>query len=387
MPAFFLPLSAGGIIKGVQIFDDLADTIANPPSGAPLKQAIGNTGQKLCDFIGAAPIIAQNALGPAFPASRLLCKPYWDGEGYDGPEVGDPPYEGGQCADTYQVYATVDGTDINVGGQSPRNLAGPLGGVTRVETVIGSPFPDTTRYQFIFSGPNDGPETTVRASFNPDVSFRNAGIVGGAPDNCGDPPPVEPFKPGQNPPPLPTGFEPGVDFGTDPITGQPFFFVPPIEDPLDPDGPGIDFDPEEPGTYPGPPEANPSGGEEGIGPGAGVGGGAGGTGDDVDFGEPPEGRVWVGAIAHFVAPSSYGNISGTGPGNTVYPRVVGNLSLIFDNVRGQAAQVRSEWFDLMRPSDALPVTGARANKLPGVECTVYPISAPICPEDGTCGLE
>lgn len=104
----------------------------------------------------------------------------------------EPPFTGGQCNAVYSVFATTSGVDLSIGGQSPRNLQGPLGGVTLVTTLIGSPFPDSTRYQFVFSGPNDGPEFTARADFTPAPGFRIAGRVDALPDDCGDPPPIIP---------------------------------------------------------------------------------------------------------------------------------------------------------------------------------------------------
>ncbi len=387
MPVFPFPITADGVVKGIDQFDDLADTIANPPAGRPLRQAIGQTGQKICDFIGAVPNGASASLGPAFKAASLACKPYWDSKDYDAPVPAPPPFEGGQCGFKYIVgtkgiVCPTANNDFSSFASGP----GPISSITLAITPRPNfPANRLSTWTVAFADTN---RTFQTAHNEADVMcYRVFPLNAANDDNCGDPEPEEPFAPGENPPPVPPGITPGEDFGTDPITGQPFFFVPPIENPTDPDGPGVDFDPDEPGAYPGPPEANPAGGDEGIGPGEEVGGGAGGTGDDSDFGEPPEGRVWVGAIAHFVAPSSYGNISGTGPGNTVYPRVVGNLSLIYGDVRGQASQVRSEWFDMVRPTDALPVTGARANKLPGVACTVYPLSAPICPDGVPCEVE
>ncbi len=307
------------------------------------------------------------------------CEPYWEDGGFDGPEF-EPPFVGGQCPEIYQVWATVNGTDVQVGGQSPRDIEGPLGGVQRIETLLGTPFPDSTRYQFIFSGPNDGPEVTARASFDPDVSFRIDGIVGGGEDDCGDPPPE--FRPGPNPPPDP-GPLPGPEPTDDPIGGPfPDFPIPPWPGPLF-DYPIVDPLPEGDGA--GEPETAPGG--DGV---PGDGGAIGGTvgtangnndGQDFLFGEPPEGRVWVGCLLRVTTNPLVGNIPGTGPISTVWPTVRGNVALKYPGFYGTSHRVNSRFQEVYRPVTSLIVEGCFVKMQPGSSARIFPVSAPTCPDN------
>lgn len=170
------------------------------------------------------------------------CRPYLDSispRDGGGPSL---PYRGGQCPTTYLVFATLDGVDLNVGGQTPRPILGPLGNPLFTTTTIGSPFPDSTRYRWVFpNDPGSVLQFTARASFVQNPDFRVAGRIDGQEDSCGNVPPViVPPQPLPDPQPPPFRFNPtpnidididvdifpdgtiSFDFGTGPITVDPF---------------------------------------------------------------------------------------------------------------------------------------------------------------------
>lgn len=163
----------------------LADPDAPPLSQQPAKAL----GRFICRRWARFPGDSNN---PA--ADRLYaraCGPYLDsiGEGVDPGEIG-PPFEGGQCPVAYTVFATSQGTDLSIGGATPLSILGPLGTPAQTSVLVGSPFPDSTRYEFRFpSDPTKVLNFTARAEFNPDPGFRVAGRVDGQPDDCGNPPP------------------------------------------------------------------------------------------------------------------------------------------------------------------------------------------------------
>lgn len=262
---------------GVNAFDDLADTIANPPAGRPLKQAIGNAGRRYCDFVGARPTEAFGISAPISATTALLCKPYWDSEGYDAP-VSTLPFEGGQCEDGYTFVIKSQG-NVGIGADvfANRFTRGPITGF-RVENVGGRTIGYVTSNSINVTScgaipPAQGMmerqwfdvlERPREVPFTAEV----LSVCPGGSNNCGDPDGV--LGPGTNPPPTPT-FPPGQEPGFDP-DGQPFFFVPPVDSPIggdpidvpeqtdpDPSSP-IDDTPTDPGE-PGDPEETVPGGE------------------------------------------------------------------------------------------------------------------------------
>lgn len=255
---------------GINAFDDLADTIANPPAGRPLKQAIGNSGRLYCDFVGSQPgqaILPWSGQGLVAP---LLCKPYWDSQGYDAP-VSDVPFTGGQCA---QVIYSLSGKRINSDGTVNSNWSwacdnsarGPIAlyrDVFPTQINMGFTYYWSDGLQYKAQQWTAGPDSTAK------ITIDTVTRCDGLPDNCGNPPGGS-LIPGPNPPPTPT-FPPGEGPGTEP-DGQPFFFVPPIDNPIggdpidvppqpdpDPDPPGDDT-PTNPGGA-GDPEDTGAGGE------------------------------------------------------------------------------------------------------------------------------
>lgn len=103
----------------------------------------------------------------------------------------------------------------------------------------------------------------------------------------------------------------------------------------------------------------------------------GGNGEDISFGDPPEGEAWVGAIARYVASSGVGAVPSPVAPNRAYTQVVGNVSLRYGVARGKAQQVRSEWNEVIRPVGAPYATGVYVAAIPQSFVTIFPVSVTI----------
>jgi hypothetical protein len=262
---------------GINAFDDLADTIANPPADKPLRQAIGQSGRLYCDFVGSSPgeaILPWTGQGLVAP---LLCKPYWDSQGYDAP-VSTPPFTGGQCADGYEFVIKSQGNASPLADVFANSFTrGPITG-WRVENVGGRTKGYVTSNSIKAASCGAIPAAqgsaerlwfdVLERSREVPFTAQVLSVCPGGSNNCGDPDGV--LEPGTNPPPTPT-FPPGEEPGFEP-DGQPFFFVPPIDSPIggdpipvppqpEPDpGPPGDDTPTNPGEA-GDPEETSDGGE------------------------------------------------------------------------------------------------------------------------------
>lgn len=296
-----LPTDPNGLIDNIEAFDDLGAIIANPPTDRATTGAIGQSGQKFCDFLGATPQEALNLLGPGYWGGVLLCKPYWDSQSYD-PPVEAPPFFGGQCAGSeYRPLGTYTNTNAAAGPTGIRNwrlnttVVGPISGFVPAGTPTGTswgflsasnggaPFGnavDTGNGKPIFGPNNTSGPSVMRSAGAPTIT--DVGLQFG-PDNCGSPPAA--LEPGDSPPPTPV-FGPGEGPGVGP-NGKPFFTVPDIPSPITGGEPvGIGDQPEGSPGGPGTPPPGPPGGTEGN-P---VDTGAGGEGD----GESEEDEELVG---------------------------------------------------------------------------------------------
>jgi hypothetical protein len=372
-------LSPGGIGSA---FDDLANTIANPPSDRPLQGAVGRAGQKYCDYLGAVPGAASGLLGPGFVTGSILCDPYWKKKGYTPPTEG-PPFAGGQCPKSYRPEGTYINVNAAAGPTGLRNwrlnvsVTGPLRGWASAGSPVGTqwgflsasnggaPFGsavDTGNNKPVF-GPNIPGGTANMASQSP-PTITSTGVQSGA-DDCGDgdPTPI----PGPVPPPTPT-FPPGEEPGVEP-DGQPFFFVPPVDNPVY-GGDDLDPIPETPGGggTGGPTEPPTAGDEQEGAPG------------DENFPEPEEGTRWVGCCIRLTTiPVGTGTVPGTSP-ETILTQVVGNARLLFDSASGDGydtpVQIRSAGLCLWEPVKGLSPTGVRVNLKPGFAYAFTPYSVP-----------
>jgi hypothetical protein len=399
------------IIKGlIKVQEQVGDFIANgPDTGLP--GHVRNQYRNRCDQFANLPGWAQLLGNGSAGTMNRICTPYWDAGGFDGPEVAPPPFNGGQCAGAaYTVTATVTATSPYTGGVLTTNISrSAIGPITEIRADALS-----TRSNCTLPGGGDGnfnvrdtvfrllvtgngvlnitQSAIIAGNWGPagctgdvvlpsDVTVITNLVVtrnGGLPDDCGNLP--DTVRPGPNPPPDP-GPTPGPEPTTDPDNpfGPPLLPIPPYIDPV--------FGPTDIG------DPDPDGGGGGAGGGDGLPGdpdaiaepagstGAGPDGADVDFGEPPEGRIWVAAIIEADVDSRLGNIPGTGPAQTVYPSVIGNASLIYDGARGSNNRITSDSTVITRETTALVLTGCRLQAQPGVTLTVSPISALTCPEN------
>ncbi len=343
-----------------------------------------------CDQFANVPEWAKRLASTSAGTFNRICKPYWDDNGNDGPVL-EPPFAGGQCeCEMYQIDYRHQGTPSAGGAPFDRS------GSFKARGPIGVPFKNEAQNSFRVtarsvrvglgaSNPSCGDvreigvDTIAFASEDSTLTEFTVTSLASSPGDCGDPEPE--LRPGPNPPSAP-GPTPGPEPTDDP-RGRPFPIIPipPFEDPVF--GPQtFDDDDDEPTDAPG----NPSGGDGLPGDPDAVGDEAGNTaggddGGDVDFGPPPEGRVWVGALLQATVDPRLGNIPGTGPNNTVYPATIGNAHLIYEGARGLSIPLRSRQGVLARPVTALVVTGCFIQAQPGVTLTVRGISAIICPEN------
>jgi hypothetical protein len=399
------------IITGlIKVQEQVSDFIANgPETGLP--GHVRDQYRKRCDQFANLPTWVKVLGTGSAGTMRRMCSPYWEQGGFDGPEVAPPPFTGGQCPGVaYTVSATVSATSPYTGDILTANLTrttvGPVSEITggalstasfctvntnndgrqnirdnRLRLIVtGNGVPSVTESPILSGiwGPSD---CTVGPDFPIDViELSNIVIsrIDGLPDECGNAP--DTIRPGPNPPP-----DPGPTDGPEPTTdpdnpfGPPLLPIPPYIDPV--------FGPTDIG------DPDPDGGAGGTAGGDGLPGdpdaiadpagstGAGPDGVDVDFGDPPEGRIWVAAIIEADVDSRLGNIPGTGPAQTVYPSVIGNASLIYDGARGTNNRVNSDSTVIARETTALVLIGCRLQAQPGVTLTVSPISALTCPEN------
>ena len=345
-----------------------------------------------CNEFANLPGWARALSKPVAGSLSRACQGYWDDQGTDGP-VSEPPFTGGQCdCEMYRVDYLIEGTSEQFGNPYTRQ------GTFKVRGPIGAPVRGSGNNLYVVTAKSirsglagaDPACGDVQEVVLATISFAVASAnlttftvtsLDSNPGDCGDPP--EEVNPGPNPPPNPGPF-PGPEPTDDPRNpfGPPLVPIPPFNDPVFGPIPIVgDPEPDEPGGG-----GNPSGGDglpgnpDAIGDSAG-GAGGGADGEDVDFGQPPEGAIWVAALVQAEVDSRLGNIPGTGPEQTVYPTVIGNASLIYAGGRGTNERLESASTLLTRATTALVLTGCRVQAQPGVTLTVRPISALTCPEN------
>lgn len=347
---------------------------------------------------------------------RSVCTPYLNdiGESPDG-VINEPPFTGGQCPVKYALNFSVQVPDFSGGGGGQTFTGSPSCSNPPSVSVygpIGSPFMriSESSWQAVIphAGPNGGGAEYIASGggipSGETASGGSIAITGLTPcegsDDCGDPPP-EYEGPG--------GRCPGCVAPVDPVI---------ITD--DPDYDDIEVDVTFPdddticvtidgdttcfeipslvddGETAGEAQPGNTGGEprsgDGLSPGQTQSGSDGGAmpesgGEDVDFGEPPEGQEWVGALVN-VEPNvnRFGAIAGTGPENVVFPRTVGNVSLTYSDVRGSAEPIRSEFSLHFRGHPSQTLAGAKINLLPGSQYSITPLAVTTCP-DPICEVE
>lgn len=384
------------IDKVIQDFLDreaaVADFIQNGPSEG-IQGWARDKYRHRCNELANVPAWARALGGLAFGSASRICQPYWQDQGVDGPVLA-PPFTGGQCEERYRFEVTgtlptgVTSGGVCVGTQNftvTSSVWGPILGFSNGPgNCTGGPGGGTFTLRCTCFGAGGAQRSPTAVTINVaqpayTATVQNIRLVSGDPDDCGDPPSIP--QPGPNPPTDP-GPLPGPEPTDDPEGGPfPVIPIPPYEDPVGGPTP-IEPPPDTTGSGGG----NPAGGDGLPGEDDSVGGGAGGAtggedGEDVEFGAPPIGKVWVGALIECTVDSRLGNIPGTGPQNTVYPTAIANASLRYSIGYGKSQIIRSKWTDLVRPVTSLIVEGCFVQAQPGVSASVRPISASICPEN------
>lgn len=338
------------------------------------RQACRQYADDPAQFPGRAAVLVENA-----------CRPYLDDIGYGSPPRIELPFRGGQCCDaTYAVsFSGLNTAQEPVSGTT--NISGKILGSYERSNQPSQPTKTAGVRRELCSGQVD--EIGLITVFeSQDTGFEITGVVriDGLPDDCGNVPPeledpippptpsptVEPFQP-----------EPGIDIdigveinpdgtinvniGTGPIQIDPFGGG---------DGGGGDGG----GATP---TQNPKGGPENLGDPIEGGPGTGNDDGDVDFGAPPDGRVWVGVLLEVTGDGGAAKLPNSVAGAEVYPTVSGNLTLKYAGGQGPSLRVTSKWSEAFRPSNALEVVGVRVGMLPSFSYRVYPVSEVICPDD------
>lgn len=365
----------GAANTALGIAEDIGGFLAGPQPSDAGGRALQAAGRSACRSWANLPAWVTLSPNGGYLGMTRACTPYLDGEGFT-PPVLPPGVRGGQCPTAYQVDGFVRATDADgvVVVETPINNTGIGPFAIREESTPsfrGLTLEDSTPANIANIGSSD---LTLTLAIEP-VFTR----LDGGPDDCGD---GTGTMPGTNPPPNPV-YPPGQEPVIDPDGGV-RIPIPPIPNPFDPSNPIVPppiYIPPPADEFPdSPPPTNPDGepgSPDNVRPPAG--GGTGGEdGENVDFDEPPQGSVWVGAAITLTVDSRYGNIAGTGTGNTVYPRVLGNTSLICDNVRTTSERMLSRFHTIVRPTTALEVTGVFVSAIPGVTYSVRPIAQTQC---------
>lgn len=192
------PIEADSLLDA---YDQLIDN-AEDLTGAALRVAPAAARQVFC----AANNIAGLGIPPTLPGQGGRPDPIKDINGliaracdnpfpYPGPPP--PPYEGGQCDTRYDVNWSFSGTfsgDSRTSSGTASSLLGPLGDVSTV-------FPDAGGVRGVI-GTAGGPATLgafggAPNAWSKDSAFSVTSVVrrDGLPDDCGNPPVVEPPRP------------------------------------------------------------------------------------------------------------------------------------------------------------------------------------------------
>lgn len=288
------------IIEGLRNFEEGAgEFIRNGPSTG-LPGYVRDGYRKRCDqFANLPPWARLLGNGPSGALDRI-CTPYWEDNGWDGPEVGPPPFTGGQCPGVpYGArYTWLSGPGANPSNYTPslgqflpggRTLYGPLSGGSLVEGGGGLCTPSRSGYLVNGFDINGNPLSGLLNRGGASCLFPSSldtieglGFERLTPgDECGSPPST--VIPGPNPPPDP-GPLPGPEPTDDPDNpiGPPLIPLPPYQDPIY--GPTPIVGPTGPPDTPPPPPGDI--GDPGSSSDTAVGG--------ESEGEAPEGSILVG---------------------------------------------------------------------------------------------
>jgi hypothetical protein len=286
-----------------------------------------------------------------------VCDPLWNEPGNSPPDgscvtfidiVGDAFAGGSDCSNRFDRSRTVEWAGTHTGVTISRGCGGPGG-------VCGDEF----GYSFTDDQGNTSDCRDPTVGFFSNLAIADTRVVCDLPE-IGDP--------------YPTGDPISTPYGPVNVEPKPWGprIFPPIGPPID-----IPFDPLEP--IPDPtsrdrPEDGPVTPADDPAP---------APDDDgvVDFGDPPDGFVFVGlAWEVTMGVSVLGEILGTGA-DIISPSILGNVRLRVRNgsltVSTPFFRVNTETGYIIRECSGLEVIGANVNSIDGVEITITPLLAEV----------
>lgn len=208
-------MNAPRILPILANLDDIAESIAEPPTRRPFANAVGQAGRKVCDRLSANGGNEYN--GDVLRGALVtICTPYWNEQGYSEPVAAPPPFQGGQCPVNYNVSVVRQSNGQVVSG-SPSTLAGPVTGFTVIDDGPGPS--GTLKKTFTFT--SAGGNSTASVFVPPASPGLTPQVVraDGQPDNCGNLPVGDTYQPGPTPAPDPGPLDPDEQPVDDPVFG------------------------------------------------------------------------------------------------------------------------------------------------------------------------
>lgn len=369
-----IPTNPIEIVRSVTgVSESLGEFVAGPTPANPVGAAIQQRYRDACDSWSNG-LQWTTALSPSGRVHmENLCDPWLTSQGSGGPQLQPPEVTGGQCPGVEYFAGAPDVTTPSVS-----QGIGPLSVSTSSGTQDGRPtFTITFNWGGGLTG-GVGSTTSFDDGPSPTISERYSGVtterVDGQADTCGD----SPSEIGPNPNPRPN---PNLPSSEEPFTapdGRPVVPMPPITDPFGEPVqlpnfpmPPLFGDEGEPGDSPnvGPPVSN---GPEID--------GSGNQGGDDDFGEPPEGHIWVGFVVRLSDQGLTEGLQVNSLPEPIYRSSTGNYRAKYD-IEGTTVysspyrieqQTSTYWLDL----PGLTLTGSRVNVPSNDSYTVTPLSQP-----------
>lgn len=362
------------------ISEGMGEWVAGPTPDNPVAAAIQQRYRDQCDAYSNAPAWMTAFSTPSRVTMSNLCDPWLESQGSGSPGI-EVTVQGGQCQGV-EYFAGAP----NVTGPSVSRGVGPLSVSTSFGESNGRP---TFAIAFNWAGGLTG-GVSITSSFDdglsPTNSERYSGVVArrvdDMPDECGDR-----VRPAPNPNPRP---DPGLPPDDEPFegpTGQPLIPMPRIPNPWG-----------DPIQLPNLPLPNPfaevgdDGGDTGNNPNVGPAvekgeerDGNGDEGGDDDFGDPPDGHIWVGFVVKMSNQGVSEGLQVNSPPEPIYRSTTGNYRAKYDvegeTVYSTARRIEAEtsvyWLDL----PGLTLVGARVNVPSNDSYTVTPLSQPVKEEN------
>lgn len=378
----------------------MGEWIAGPTPSNPVAAAIQQRYRDQCDSYSRAPSWFRTLTVPSRITMSNLCDPWLDSQGSGGPVL-DSPFTGGQCDVHYLIdyrrrFRNADGTfgtwqNTQTNGGRAVNCEGvPVygGDVLTIGPISGIQARNGT-WGWTIDILTDGPVSCISvassgAQLSPgrtwQVEITGVTRIDGQPDDCGNPE----GEPGPNPNPRP---DPGLDPDDEPfdrLPGRPVFPMPPITDPFG--------DPVQLPNFPAPPlfgtEDEGGSNNPNVGPPVTPGesqDGNGTDGEDDDFGDPPEGHIWVGFVVEISDQGVSEGLQPNSPPEPIYRATTGNYRAKYD-VEGEVVystprEIRQRMSTYFLDLAGLTLTGSRVNVPPNDSYIVTPLSQPVTEEE------